>query len=83
MKTETIETYFTAECGNKNLYLWEEPQFSSYMWYNGDLKTSFDSKEQLMKAISKAGPKPCNAPIVIKTIKRIDIIEKEEELVFK
>lgn len=80
MNTETIKIYFTAECGGNNLYLWEEPQFSSYMWYPGSLKTSFDSKEQLMKAISRADRKPCNAPIVIKTIKRIDIVEKEEEL---
>lgn len=69
IKKKTKRTYFIAKCGNKYLYEWAEPQFSSYMWYDTPIK--FNTKEECLQAVSSAmrnSEKP-NERVVIKELR--------------
>ena len=52
MKDTTTRTYFIAQCCNKYVYEWVEPQFTSYMWY--DTPTKFNTKEKCLQAVGSA-----------------------------
>ena len=66
MTDKKTRTFLVAQCGDKYLYEWAEPQFTSYMWY--DTHTESGTKEGCLKAVSSTmghSDKP-NAPIIIK-----------------
>lgn len=78
-KDTTTRTCFIAQCGNKYLYEWAEPQFTSYMWY--DTPTKFYTKEQFLKAVGSAmrsSEKP-NERVVIKELRETIITEVVNE----
>lgn len=82
MNEKKTRTLFIAQCGDKCVYEWVEPQFTDYMWYN--TPTKFTTKEKCLSAVGSAmgnSEKP-NAPIVIKELRETVIIEviKEEML---
>ena len=80
MEKTTTRTYFIAKCGNKYLYEWVEPQFTSYMWYN--VPTKFNTKDECLQAIGSAmqnSEKPNNR-VVIKELRdtiTTDVVNEE------
>lgn len=79
MTDKKTRTSFIAQCGDKYLYEWAEPQFTSYMWY--DTHTEFSTKEECLKAVSSTmrhSDKP-NAPIIIKELRETVITEVVNE----
>lgn len=80
MEKTTTRTCFIAKCGNKYLYEWVEPQFTSYMWYN--VPPKFNTKDECLQAIGSAmrnSEKP-NTRVVIKELRdtiTTDVVNEE------
>lgn len=75
MNEKKTRTFFIAQCGDKYVYKWVEPQFTSYMWYGSP--TKFRTKEKCLSAVGSAmrnSEKP-NAPIIIKELRETVITE--------
>lgn len=76
----TTRTYFIAKCGNKYLYGWSEPQFTSYTWY--DTPTKFNTKEECLQATGPAmrNSGKSNGRVVIKGLRETitaDVVNEE------
>ena len=74
-----IRTLFIARCGDKYIYEWIEPQFSSYVWYS--TPTEFNTKEECLSAVGSAmrnSEKP-DGPIIIKELRETVITEVVNE----
>lgn len=79
MKEEYTRTFFIAQCDDKYVYEWVEPQFTDYTWYN--TPTKFTTKEKCLSAVGstmKDSNKP-NAPIIIKELRETVITEVVNE----
>lgn len=82
MTEKKTRTFFIAQCGDKYVYEWAEPQFTSYMWYGSP--TKFNTKEECLKAVGSAmrnSEKP-NAPIIIKELGETVVTEIVNEETF-
>lgn len=75
MNKKIVKTLFIAQCGNKYIYEWVEPQFSMYVWY--DYPTEFETKDKCLEAIGSTmrnSEKP-NSPVIIKELRKTMITE--------
>jgi hypothetical protein len=79
MSEKKTRALFIAQCGDKYVYEWVEPQFTDFGWY--DTPTKFNTKEKCLSAVGSAmrdSNKP-NAPIIIKELRETVITEVVNE----
>ena len=66
MTDKETRTFLVAQCGDKYLYEWAEPQFTPYMRY--DTHTESGTEEECLKAVSSTmgHPDKPDAPVIIR-----------------